>query len=71
MENQIYADLDRRYPEGYASFTRGGKRSRLAVIRPIKAGFTVNVNGSWHVYDPQGVLLSTCDPKGGPRYHGR
>lgn len=70
MEDQIRADLAARYPQGYWSFTRGGKRFPSAVIRPVKIGYTVNVNGSWHVYDHWGVLLSTCDQPGGPRYRG-
>lgn len=54
----VLADLAARFPDGFYSFTRGGKRTETANVYPAKCGFTTNINGRWQVYDHAGKLLS-------------
>ena len=58
VEAVILADLAARYPQGFVSFTRGGKRTTAANIYPAKIGYTVNINGISHVYGHDGRLIS-------------
>ncbi len=53
----ILADLAQRYPEGFVSFTRGGRRTDSAnIYRARGSGYSVNVNGQWHAYTHDGRL---------------
>ena len=56
MEAVILADLAARYPDGYVSFTRGGKRTVTPTIYPRIFGFVVSVNGLWHRYGHDGAF---------------
>ena len=53
----ILADLAARYPDGYMSFSKAGKRYDRAVIYPLKIGYGTNVNGARHIYDHDGVFI--------------
>lgn len=61
IPEKILADLAQRYPNGYLSFSKSGKRLDSVAIYRLKIGHGINVNGTRHVYDHQGRFIE---------YHG-